>query len=47
MKEGHTSIQKLPVLKYHRFFDEAGDTTFYGKGKIPLVGTDGVSSYFL
>ena len=31
----------------HRYFDEAGDTTFYGKGKIPLLGTFGVSSNFL
>jgi hypothetical protein len=27
--------------------DEAGDTTFYGKGKIPLLGSVGVSKYFL
>lgn len=31
----------------HRFLDEAGDTTFYGKGKIPLLGSEGVSKYFL
>ena len=31
----------------HRYLDEAGDTTFYGKGKIPLLGTFGVSSNFL
>jgi hypothetical protein len=37
----------LPTHQYHRFLDEAGDTTFYGKGKIPLVGSDGVSNYFL
>ena len=31
----------------HRFLDEAGDTTFYGKGKIPIVGQkDGVSLSF-
>lgn len=29
---------------YHRFLDEAGDTTFWGKGKIQSIGTaDGVS----
>jgi hypothetical protein len=38
---------KLPTYQYHRFLDEAGDTTFYGKGKIPLIGADGVSNYFI
>ena len=29
---------------FHRFLDEAGDTTFYGKGKIPIIGkVEGVS----
>lgn len=41
------SHQKLPVHKYHRFLDEAGDTTFYGKGKIPIIGNEGVSTSFL
>lgn len=36
-----------PKLKYHRFLDEAGDTTFYGKGRVPVLGTQGVSKYFL
>lgn len=31
----------------HRYLDEAGDTTFYGKGKVPLLGTFGVSNNFL
>lgn len=31
----------------HRFLDEAGDTTFYGKGKIPVIGTNGVSVCFI
>ncbi len=31
----------------HRFLDEAGDTTFYGKGKVPINGKDGVSSCFI
>lgn len=31
----------------HRFLDEAGDTTFYGKGKIPIVGNEGVSCCFI
>jgi hypothetical protein len=33
---------------YHRFLDEAGDTTFFTKGKIPSVGkVEGVSKCFL
>jgi len=32
---------------YHRFLDEAGDTTFYGKGKTPIVGQEGVSNCFI
>lgn len=35
------------LYKYHRFLDEAGDTTFYGKGKIPIIGNEGVSKCFL
>jgi hypothetical protein len=31
----------------HRFLDEAGDTTFYGKGKVPIIGQDGVSHCFI
>lgn len=30
----------------HRFLDEAGDTTFWGKGKIPILGNNGVSLSF-
>ena len=30
----------------HRFLDEAGDTTFFGKGRVPLVGAQGVSLAF-
>lgn len=39
----------LNVLKhtYHRFLDEAGDTTFFGKNKTPILGTHGVSNYFI
>lgn len=32
---------------YHRFLDEAGDTTFYGKGRLPIVGANGVSLAFM
>lgn len=30
----------------HRFLDEAGDTTFYGKGRKPIIGLPGVSLTF-
>lgn len=33
---------------YHRFLDEAGDTSFFGKGKIPTIGKiEGVSLCFI
>lgn len=47
MADENLSKSKLPAYHFHRFLDEAGDTTFYGKGKIPMIGTDGVSNYFL
>lgn len=31
----------------HRFLDEAGDTTFYGKGKVNIIGQPGVSACFI
>jgi len=31
----------------HRFLDEAGDTTFYGKGKRLALGEEGVSKAFI
>ncbi|HNT30121.1 MAG TPA: hypothetical protein PKL83_04185 [bacterium] len=31
----------------HRYIDEAGDTTFFGKGKENIIGQDGVSKSFL
>ncbi len=33
--------------EYHRFLDEAGDTTFYGKGKTIIIGDKGVSKSFM
>lgn len=30
----------------HRFLDEAGDTTFFGTGRTPIVGQNGVSLCF-
>lgn len=35
------------LKQYHRFLDEAGDTTFYGKGKTPIIGSNGVSDTFI
>jgi len=35
-----------PLETSHRFLDEAGDTTFYGKGKQLILGTEGVSLIF-
>lgn len=32
--------------KAHRFLDEAGDTTFFGKGRVPILGQSGVSLCF-
>jgi len=37
---------KKETYEYHRFLDEAGDTTFYGKGKLPIIGAPGVSMSF-
>lgn len=31
---------------YHRFIDETGDLTIYGKGKKDIIGTEGVSKTF-
>lgn len=39
-------LEKPSTFQYHRFLDEAGDTTFYGKGKIPILGKEGVSLSF-
>lgn len=39
--------KREPKKTDHRFLDEAGDTTFYGKGKVPIIGSkDGVSLSF-
>ena len=32
--------------KIHRFLDEAGDTTFFGRGRVPILGQEGVSLCF-
>ena len=30
-------MRKKELKTNHRFLDEAGDTTFYGKGKINII----------
>lgn len=40
-------MDRPETYEYHRFLDEAGDTTFYGKGKLPIVGMNGVSKCFM
>lgn len=40
-------MDKTESYKYHRFLDEAGDTTFFGKGKVPIIGNEGVSKSFI
>lgn len=39
--------KKLLHKEYHRFLDESGDTTFYGKGRRIIVGENGVSKCFI
>lgn len=46
-KDKPIATEKEPTFKYHRFLDEAGDTTFYGKGKTPIIGSNGVSNCFI
>ena len=41
-----TDLTPMPLDKIHRFLDEAGDTTFFGKGRVPILGQDGVSQCF-
>ena len=37
-------LQPLPTV--HRFLDEAGDSTFFGKGGLATIGLPGVSLSF-
>ena len=39
--------RKRSTYEYHHFLDEAGDPTFYGKGKSVIVGTPGVSICYI
>lgn len=38
--------KSTPLSITHRFIDEVGDTTFYGKGKEVIIGQEGVSLIF-
>ena len=38
---------KLPTFTYHYFLDEAGDPSFYGKGKTIIIGQQGVSLCYI
>ena len=40
-------IDKKNKIATHRFLDEAGDTTVYGKGKVSAIGSNGVSNCFI
>ncbi|MEI6680326.1 MAG: DUF3800 domain-containing protein [Mariniphaga sp.] len=40
-------IEQKNKLALHRFLDEAGDTTVYGKGKTDVIGKQGVSYCFI
>jgi hypothetical protein len=41
-------MEKNKDIKHnHRFLDETGDTTFYGKGRKSILGTNGVSNCFI
>jgi hypothetical protein len=40
-------MEKISTYTYHYFLDEAGDSTFYGKGRTPILGQEGVSSCFI
>lgn len=42
-----TGKKKTMLKVYHRFLDESGDTTFFGKRKRVIVGEDGVSKCFI
>ena len=40
-------MEKVPTFAYHYFLDEAGDSTFFGKGRLPILGQEGVSNCFI
>ena len=40
-------MPKKALHTYHRFLDEAGDTAFFGKGGVNIIGDHGVSKTFM
>lgn len=40
-------MEKIPTFQYHYFLDEAGDPSFYGKGKTIIIGQPGVSLCYI
>lgn len=44
---GMSTDARPKVPASHRFLDEAGDTTFYGKGRASIIGKPGVSLCFI
>jgi hypothetical protein len=47
MDLSENKIDPIDPYIYHRFLDEAGDTAFFGKGKINIIGNEGVSKSFI
>lgn len=45
-KDVHKGETDVPSASYHRFLDEMGDSTFYGKGRKIILGQTGVSLSF-
>jgi len=41
-----TTVEQTKVPTSHRFLDEAGDPTFFKKGRILAVGEPGISLAF-
>ena len=41
------NVKHARLKTNHRFLDEAGDTTFYTKERLPAIGTPGVSLCFI
>ena len=39
--------KKFRPCDYHRFIDEAGDITFFGKGGLWVLGQEGVAKTFI
>ena len=45
-QESQAGVERPQPKVQHRFLDECGDTTFFGKGRVPVVGSEGVSLSF-